>query len=410
MKKKFTLLLLVIVCTFSSIAQPIPPAEDKIKVYVHEPIELLFTIYHLTPAGINFFKPNRKEQDWMDIMSKPLTAPFRSFHAHPAVLAMQKLHSQYREWFPLLVSIGIQNEQMPLLPNLYKPEANTSHAKAVRNFIQLANQFYYDSQFGEKYKERKAIYTAIEEEVKHHLPQKGFIEAMETFYQQSFLSYNLCPSPLLPAGNGMGFGPYRETPEGIEVFNVFSGLDRPDIHPTTILKEKATFGFNNEGWIRGICTHEFGHSFVNGPLSKYRKQFTPFKKRLKKPIRKKMRRQGYGNWETTLAEHLVRVGEIRIADRLGLEEVSKDLFYDYYVGRKFIYLPHFLTIFRQYEEQTTYASFIDFLPQIVASLSQINVKEEKRAWKAAKRLNKSQVVPPSIEATHPVRLILNDKF
>jgi len=318
------------------------------------------------------------------------------------VLAMQKLHSQYGEWFPLLVSIGIQNEQMPLVANLHKPEEDTPHAKAVRDFIQLANQFYQDSEFGKKYKENKAIYEAIEEEVKHHLPQKGFIEAMETFYQESFLSYNLCPSPLLPAGNGMGFGPYRETAAGKAVFNVFSGLDKPDIHPTNLLKDKATYGFNNDGWIREICTHEFGHSFVNGPLSKHRKQFAPFKKQLKKPIRKKMRRQGYGNWEATLAEHLVRVGEIRIADRLGLKEVSNDLFYDYYIGRKFMYLPHFLEVFRQYEEQSTYASFIDFLPQVVSSLSQIDVKEAKRAWKKAKGIDQSQVIPPSINATHPI--------
>ena len=400
MKKKITLLLMAIACSFSSFAQASSTTEDKIKVYVHEPVELLLTMYYLTPKGQKFKTPHRKDRAWINIMVDPLLSPFHSYNNHPGVAALQKLCTKYKEWLPLMVNIGILNKQMPLDPDLFQPEAETDYANAVRNFIQLANEFYVDSQFDKTFKERAAIYAGIEAEVKQYLPQNGFIEAMETFYQEQFLSYNLCPSPLLPAGNGMGFGPSRDTPKGKEVFNVFSGLDQPDVHPTRLVKENATFGFNNEGWIRGICTHEFGHSFVNPPLSNYRSQFAPYQS-LRNPIRRKMKRQAYWHWETILAEHLVRLGEIRIADRLGLEEVRNDLYYDNYVNRKFVYLPHLLEVFRQYEELTTYATFKDFLPTVVSSLAQIDRKKVKRNWKKAKRLNKSQVTPPIIEVIHP---------
>ena len=87
--------------------------------------------------------------------------------------------------------------------------------------------------------------------------------------------------------------------------------------------------------------------------------------------------------------------------------MSNELFYDYYIGRKFMYLPHFLEVFRQYEEQNTYASFIDFLPQVVSSLSQIDVKETKKHWKNAKDIDSTQVVPPSINAIHPSNNVKN---
>ena len=401
MKKKITLLLTAIAMSILVIAKPNLLIEKDIKVYVHEPVELLLTIYHLTPNAEKFIKSTKRNRDWVDAMSQSLIAPYQSQKNHEAIKAMIGLAKKYNEWLPLLVNIGTQNEGMPLNPKLFQPEQQTIYAKEVRHFIALANQFYTDSQFDQQYKKNKPIYEAIKAEVSNYLPKKGFIQTMETFYQESFLSYNLCPSPLLPAGNGMGFGPHWKTAEGTKVFNVFSGLDKPNVHTTKLLKNGATFGFNNNDWVRGICTHEFGHSFVNEPLYVYQEQFKPYA-HLQKPIKKKMKGQGYWYWDSILAEHLVRVGEIRIADRLGLKEVSDDLFYDYYIGRQFIYLPYLLEIIKQYEEQSTYPTFKHFLPKIVESLAQIDAKKALKEWKKAKKLNKSQIKAPSIKAIHPI--------
>ena len=204
MKMKITLFLMAIACTISSIAQPTSTAKDNIQVYVHEPVELLITMYYLTSRGQKFKQPHKRDREWINIMIDPLLVPFESHKNHPAVSALQKLCVKYNEWLPLMVNIGIQNEKMPLTPSLFQPEETNAYANAVRQFIQLANEFYVDSQFDKTFKERAPIYEAIEAEVKQYLPQQGFIEAMETFYQERFFSYNLCPSPLLPAGNGMG--------------------------------------------------------------------------------------------------------------------------------------------------------------------------------------------------------------
>ena len=358
-------------------------AQEKALVYVHEPVELLFTIYHLSSPAQSFIANTKKRRDWVDAMIRPLVAPFQKYQEHPAVQSVESLSKQYGVWLPQLVDMGVKHAGMPLEPAKYQTEGKETYVRDLREFMALANQFYLESDFASIFAKNQIIYQAIVDEVNRYMPDPKFFETMEAFYQKSFHSYHICPSPLLPAGNGIGFGPRWKSEKGTLVFNVFSGIDQPNIDPEKLLKPGASFGFNNPEWIRGISTHEFGHSFVNEPLFEYQKGIEAYRSLLK-PIKKKMRRQAYGNWFTVLAEHLVRTGEIRIADRLGLNEVRDQLFQDYYIGRGFIYLPHFLDLMRQYESQGSSRSFEDFIPEIVKSLDNLDAKTAFRTWKRAK--------------------------
>ncbi|MEM6320912.1 MAG: DUF4932 domain-containing protein [Bacteroidota bacterium] len=385
MQKKITLLLTVTVLSIINLmAQKTVSKNNKVNVKVHEPTELLFTIYHLTPDAERFFKATKKQRDWVDDLSAPLIAPYQPYKSHAAVEAFKNLAKAYNEWLPLLVNIGIQNETMPLDTQCFQPDQETDYAQAVRQFIKLANDFYADTQFGERFAANRAVSKGLEAEVAANLPNPAFFTTMESFYKKTFLSYNLYPSPLLPAGNGMGFGPHHKTPKGTKVFNVFCGIDRPNVHPQNILKEGVQFGFQNAEWVRNICTHEFGHSFVNEPLFVHRSEFNKYV-HLQKPIKKAMKGQGYWYWDSILAEHLVRVGEILIAQKLGLTEVSESLYYDYYINRKFIYLPHFLEVMKPYESGVFTGTYIDFLPTIVESLAEIDALKALKDWKKAKK-------------------------
>jgi len=113
-------------------------------------------------------------------------------------------------------------------------------------------------------------------------------------------------------------------------------------------------------------------------------------KHLLKPIAKKMRNQAYGDWGTVLAEHLVRMGEVRIADLLGLGGESKEKLRYNYLDRHFIYLPHFLKVIKEYEGDSKYETFQDFIPIIVDSLSEIDAKQAKKNWKKVNREWKKQ--------------------
>jgi len=384
MKKKIILFLIAFLCFYFTDNQLI--AQEKVNVFVNERVELLLTIYGLTPSAEKAIKQTKRNRDWVDAMIHPLLTPYQKYKNHAAVKAATELYQKYYFWAADIVSnIATQTATIPIDPQIYLPNDQSVYAQEVRAFIELANQFYIDSDFKSTFQKNRLIYEAIIVEVKSNMPNRDFFPTMEQYYQKSFYQYNLCPSPLLPAGNGMGFGPKRKDKNRVDVFNVFSGIDEPNVDAIKVIKPNGTYGFNNKDWIRGISTHEFGHSFVNEPLFVFQKELEEYKYLLK-PIKKKMRNQAYGNWGTVLAEHLVRIGEIRIARQLGLKEASVGLYEDYYINRHFIYLPHFLKLIEtEYEDNAQYVTFADFIPRIIESLETIDARKAKKDWKRAKK-------------------------
>ncbi|MEL6924075.1 MAG: DUF4932 domain-containing protein [Bacteroidota bacterium] len=386
MKKKTSLVFAVLAMCMIYLPYVHSYTDSKAQVYVHEPVELLYTIYHLTPAAKQFIRSTKRQRDWVDAMIEPLMRPFQSYGDHPAVQAMIALGEQYSIWLPTLTNVGVQNRELPLQPLRYTNTDNPELEMQLRAFIELANQFAKDTKFRELFAERRPIYSAIEKEVQDHMPDATFFETMESFYQKQFHSYNLCPSPLLPAGNGMGFGPNWKEGDKVMIFNVFSGVTQPNTDPSNIVKADGHYGYPAY-WVRDMSAHEFGHSFVNAPLFQYTATLKKYEHYLK-PIKKKMKRQGYWNWNTVMAEHLVRLGEIRIADRLGMPEDSRKKLYYNQVDRHFIYLPHLLKVMQQYENNEAYATFESFIPVLLDSLAELDVKAARQAWKKEKRKRK----------------------
>lgn len=96
------------------------------------------------------------------------------------------------------------------------------------------------------------------------------------------------------------------------------------------------------------------------------------------PIKEPMKKQGYTDWPTCLSEHIVRLGEIRIAERMGLHQESERLRQLYIQDKKFIYLPHLLETIKRYEnDDVSYRTFGDFVPVLIESLKKIDTTKIK---------------------------------
>ena len=104
--------------------------------------------------------------------------------------------------------------------------------------------------------------------------------------------------------------------------------------------------------------HEFGHAFVN-PLfetneqlvktvDKYEHLFTPGFKEV-------MRKQNYTDWLTVMQEHLVRLGEIRLAERSGNKKWADELRTYHIEQLKFVFLPDLEESIKKYESNRSYA-------------------------------------------------------
>ena len=82
-----------------------------------------------------------------------------------------------------------------------------------------------------------------------------------------------------------------------------------------------------------------------------------------------------GTWFDCMAEHLVRLGEIRLAMRSGNTSWAEELRSYHIEDQKFIFLPDLEEKIKEYEKDDRIKSFEDYLPELLSVLKQFN--EEK---------------------------------
>ncbi len=135
------------------------------------------------------------------------------------------------------------------------------------------------------------------------------------------------------------------------------------------------FGFADNEWLQDMVVHEFGHTFCEFNDS--------LKKHLEKPNtlfsgkwEKQMQPIGYYTWKDVVNEHIVRTGEIRIAEMTKNEETAKRLRESYINGKKFLFIPALEKKFEIYEKDNiTYKTFQDFIPVAVELLNTFSIAE-----------------------------------
>ena len=82
-----------------------------------------------------------------------------------------------------------------------------------------------------------------------------------------------------------------------------------------------------------------------------------------------MKEQGYGSWRSCLAEHVVRLGEIRISYAMGDSDRAERLREEYVHERKFIYIPLMEKGIKAYEDnRDIYKTIDDYIPKLLTCL------------------------------------------
>lgn len=133
------------------------------------------------------------------------------------------------------------------------------------------------------------------------------------------------------------------------------------------------FGFADNEYLQDMIVHEFGHTFCE--FSEY------LKLKLKKTEflfsgkwEKQMKPFGYLTWNDCINEHIVRTGEIRIAETKKNYKTAERLRKSYINKKKFVLIPIFEQKFMEYEQKKyKYKSFQDFLPEILTTLDSITI-------------------------------------
>lgn len=295
---------------------------------------------------------------------------FEPFRNHPAVVFSDSLLINELFYFDELTEILLYLEELPST-NFKYSLANSPYRDrlpVIEKWISLLAKFYRDADVGTFLQENEGFYLGANKEVSENLPPDDFVEQMESYYRGSRLSYTIIPAPEMPTGGAYGqrgIGPYVYTDNGLHIYQVISAS--LPVEKDSLANDYTYFGFDNRPFILRNSYHEFGHAFVNPILGieqyenlvyDYEDSFTPSLKEI-------MLKQNYDNWFDCVAEHLVRLGEIRLAERSGNAQWAERLRKYHTDTLGFVFLPALEEKILQYEKNPGINSFAEYLPTLL---------------------------------------------
>jgi hypothetical protein len=356
----FSSILLFVNCTSDYSHQ------KTINVSINNNIETAAILYVIADIGLNAHQGS---------LSYEVRQHFDTFKDHEIVSMFKELLNKTDLGGPIDFFLRLSK-----LPHAEIPASlDTGFVKAVignqklddrtnfiNQFIRSANDFYVEADIEKFINDHKSYYCKCINDVRRNLPTDNFIPTMEKYYGNGFNSYNIIPSPILFPF--VGFGLKIEKHNEIDIFYIAGPFDEPDS------TQEYTYGFDSYTDIREMSVHEFGHSFIN-PMFELpvNKELISNSSYLFEPIQEYMSEQAYGDWLSCVNEHVVRLGEIRIALAMGDSITSNRIRKTDIEERKFIYLPFLEEKILEYENNRKYyRTFEDFFPELINVFNEID--------------------------------------
>lgn len=302
---------------------------------------------------------------------------FEPYKNHPAIKLSDSLLQNEIFYFDELTEILLYLEAFPGT-NFKYPLTNSPYAdrtEIINKWMKSLAEFYVDANVEAFLKANDTFYQGAKQEVLKNLPPKDFPGQIEEYYRDSKLKYTIIPAPEMPTGGAYGqrgIGPYVYTSNGMLIYQVISAS--LPIQKDSLTHRYNEFGFDNKEFILRNSYHEFGHAFVNTILEKehHKRLLENYKPLFIKELKKVMLEQNYDNWFDCIAEHIVRLGEIRLAERSGNTEWAEELRQYHTEDLNFIFLPEFEKAIKMYENDDSFKTFEAFLPRLLNTLNDLN--------------------------------------
>jgi hypothetical protein len=263
-----------------------------------------------------------------------------SFHVPPQATLHRTLDLQPARPFP--ESVTARGGGAARLDAFYHQLAGFSRASRFDAFF-LANLDFYRS---------------LLNQAAAHVGPLQSPNLLEAYYGERMAAYNIVLVPLYMPG---GFGIELSEADGTRAIFSVQG-------PLATAGESLNFG--DEQSFTYLVWHEFSHSFVN-PLTRLHLEHVQRHAALYEPIADVMRRQAYGNWESTVNEHIVRAVTTRLAYlHHGPDAGERALHGEQQRG--FSYVTALCAALERYEaDRDTWPTLRDFYPELVAALAEL---------------------------------------
>lgn len=282
------------------------------------------------------------------------------------------LIEKYGSWNDILMTPLMYHKEFPATDwiNDYKfennnltKEQNREATDLIKNYLSELSKFYVKENIAQFFNENKNFYNGGIQEYNKQIPAR-FTNAMEQFYGEGFNAYTILISPMMmwPIENNEGRGIAAEVILKSGKKNIYEVAS-----PFVKVEKPGEFGYNNQFQARFLSVHEFGHSFVNKEVYKHKDRLVKFKDLFEKSKLQEamIKTGGYGDYQTCVAEHLVRLGEIQTA-RIQKDPERAQRLEDYHLKNNFIFLPQLEEKIKEYNaNRKKYKTFGDFVPQLL---------------------------------------------
>src|SRR6186713_2605571 len=236
-------------------------------------------------------------------------------------------------------------------------------AEARRNataFLDALNSFSRAIDLDAHLTRYKPYYDLALASVVKNVPHGDFLPVMEQYYRKQFSAYTLVPS--LNLFTAIGFGTMNQSTR--KIYNAFGPFTFQSFDGN-----HSDMGFDDPVKIRALAAHEFGHSFANPAIDSLPSSLITETAYLYEPIKPEMKKQGYTMWLMSLYEHLVRAGEVIVADKIGDSTRAVIILQDN-LKKGFIYLPFMVQELQKWDRNTSSGDFDNAVLQMMMKLKE----------------------------------------
>lgn len=355
------LLIAVTLSGFTACAQP----DAEIIVRDDLNVSLVSAAFEISPQGF----ANWGDPGFVRPEANSAVSHFGDYRDHEAVTLVGELTAS-GFWLDRLLRFALEapafddTAGQTAWPEDLAQAAGGGDARAgaarLDSLYQALSDFYHDTNAASWLVSREADYACAIAEIEAGLPAPDFIAAMEAWYGEERAAYELIIAPGLYAT--MGFGVQYGPDNAPRIANIAA--------PFVQTNDEAAYGcgYDDPDTVTELSRHEFGHSFVDvaDAVAVWPEAASAD---LHAPIAERMQQQGYASWPVIVEEHIVRLGEIRIAEQMGEPDRAARLRDDYTSNRGFIYLPALEAAIETYEaDRERWPRLADFMPELVAAV------------------------------------------
>lgn len=386
--------------TFFLLLSPGISAQYKTKlaahafVGIHPNLETYFFVEKLAVEHINNYVFNIKGTDYSH---QPVVyfayKHFQSYQNDPIVIRVAEILRQLRDTYhdngPIMDYLVNQQEFPAKGPRFAdtnkKIVTDSAKQRTMALMAELTDSlrsFYRKADVGGFLKSNRHFYQGALKEVSKYIHPSAF-PAMEKWYGKTFPRYELYISPAMPITQGedsyRGYGAQISFPGGKIPSMVISSSKM--LKPLTSLNQYQEFGFDNRDVTQFVAYHEIIHSFVNPILEHYADELKADSALYIKEWKEKMAPYGISDWYVCVTEHLVRLGEIRIALAMGNAREAARLRKLHVQEQYFVLLPLLEKEIEAYEaDRVKYPTFEDYLPRLVSYFRSLTPQQVKSQY------------------------------